>query len=258
MIIRFLGTHNEESSTTRLASMLIDEIIAVDAGSLVSELSFAEQEKIKAILLSHGHYDHIKAIPAYAFSNSHRLTKVFTTAKTASILTSHLLNGVVYPRFAEANSFLKRPVLDICRLEGLRTYEIEGYQVVAIPLNHPLETVGFSITSTTQRSVFYLTDTGPGLDRVWEQLHTAPQLLIIDTTYPNRLANLAREAGHLCPQMLATELSAFSRIKGYLPKVVIIHVSPKYEAEIAEEVSRVAQEIDTPIAIAREGDSITV
>ncbi|TES84305.1 MBL fold metallo-hydrolase, partial [Candidatus Aerophobetes bacterium] len=67
VIVRFLGTHNAESRNTRLVSFLIEDILAVDAGSLASELSFPEQEKIKAILLSHGHYDHIRGIPAFVF-----------------------------------------------------------------------------------------------------------------------------------------------------------------------------------------------
>ena len=99
MIIRFLGTHNAESKNTRLVSFLIDDVLAVDAGSLVSELTFPEQRKIQAILLSHGHYDHIRAVPAFAFNNSDRTTKVIATPKTLEILSSHLIDGVVYPEF---------------------------------------------------------------------------------------------------------------------------------------------------------------
>ena len=52
MMIRFLGTHNAESRSTGLVSLLIDDVLAVDAGSLVSELTFPEQKKIKAIRTS--------------------------------------------------------------------------------------------------------------------------------------------------------------------------------------------------------------
>ena len=77
MKIRFLGTHNAESKDTKLISFVIDDVLAVDAGSLASELTFSEQEKIKAILLSHGHYDHIRGVPSFAFNNPDHTTRVF-------------------------------------------------------------------------------------------------------------------------------------------------------------------------------------
>jgi len=101
VIVKFLGTHHAESRETRLVSLLIDDILAVDAGSLSSELSFSEQAKIKAILLSHEHYDHIKGVPSFIFTNLDRTTKVFATSKTLKILTSHLFDGEIYPKFTE-------------------------------------------------------------------------------------------------------------------------------------------------------------
>lgn len=256
MIIRFLGTHNEESRDSRLVSLLIDDILSVDAGSLVSELSFAEQEKIRAILLSHGHYDHIRAVPALAFNNYRRLTKVFATQPTLEILASHLVDGLIYPKFTEKNSFLEKPALKLCRLETFKSQNIEGYQVTAVPVNHPIETVGFDIVSPDKRQILYLTDTGPGLDKLWE--HVSPHLLIIDTTYPNRLEKVAWDAGHLCPKLLMTELVSFRRVSGYLPRVILIHMNPRLEAEIRDEVKKVSQDLGTSIEMAREGDRVVV
>ena len=131
-----------------------------------------------------------------------------------------------------------------------------GYTVTAVPLNHPIGTVGFEITSPDQKRLLYATDTGPGLHQVWE--NTSPQLLVIDTTYPDRLEKVAWDAGHLCPKLLLKELVDFRRIKGYLPRVALIHLSPKYEAEIRDEVQGMSAELGTPIEIATEGDRITI
>jgi ribonuclease BN (tRNA processing enzyme) len=256
VIIRFLGTHNEESRDTRLPSLLIDDILAVDAGSLVSELSFAEQEKIRTILLSHGHYDHIRAIPAFVFNNYHRLTKVFATQQTLEILASHLVDGLIYPKFTEKNSFLEKPALKLCRLETFRPQDIEGYQVTAVPANHPIETVGFDITSPDGKRILYLTDTGPGLDKLWGQV--SPQLLIVDTTYPNRMEKVAWDAGHLCPKLLMKELVGFRQASGYLPRVILIHLNPRLEGEIRDEVKEVSQGLGISIEIAKEGDRVVI
>lgn len=256
MNIRFLGTHNEESRDTRLVSVLIDGVLAVDAGSLVSELSFPEQEKIRAILLSHGHYDHIRAIPAFAFNNSHKTTKVFATEYTLEILTSHLVDGLIYPKFTERTAFLERPALEFCPLETFSPQDIEGYRVTAVPLKHPVETVGFEIASQDGKTVLYITDTGPGLNTLWE--HLSPDLFIVDTTYPNRLENVALDAGHLCPQMLLKELLDFRQVKRYLPRVVVIHWSPRLRDEIMVDLGKVADELDISIEMANEGDSIVI
>lgn len=254
MIIRFLGTHNAESKNTRLVSLLIDDLLAVDAGSLVSELTLAEQKKINTILLSHGHYDHIRAVPAFAFNNSDRTTNVIATRKTLEILSSHLIDGVVYPEFTSESSFLRKATLRLVPVELLERQRIEGYEVMAVPVRHNLDGVGFEITSGDGKALFYTGDTGPGLSSVWSRI--SPQLVITDLTWPNNLANAAKDAGHLCPQMLREELIEFRRIKGYLPKVVAIHMSPQHEPEIEGEVREVAKSLGISIDIAHEREEL--
>jgi len=254
MIIRFLGTHNAESKNTRLVSFLIDNVLAVDAGSLVSELTFPEQRKIKAILLSHGHYDHIRAVPAFAFDNSDRTTKVIATPQTLDLLSSHLIDGVVYPEFTSEASFLQKATIKLVPLEPFKRQNIEGYEVMAVPVRHPLDGVGFEITSGDGKTVFYTGDTGPGLSSIWNTI--SPQLIVADLTWPNSLANAAKDAGHLCPEMLKEELIELRRIKGYLPKVVVIHMSPQHEPEIEREVTEVAKLLGTSIDIAHEGEEL--
>jgi ribonuclease BN (tRNA processing enzyme) len=254
MIIRFLGTHNAESRNTRLVSLLIDGVLAVDAGSLASELTFPEQRKVTAILLSHGHYDHIRAVPAFAFNNSDRATKIVGSPKTLEILSSHLIDGVVYPEFTNEASFLRKATIKLVPLEPLKRQDIEGYQVMAVPVPHPLDAVGFEITSGDGKTLFYTGDTGAGLSSIWSNV--SPQLIIAEVTWPNRLAAAARDAAHLCPEIFKEELLELRRAKGDLPKVVVIHMSPQHETEITREVGEVAELLGISIGIPHEGDEL--
>lgn len=257
MIIRFLGAHNAESRDTKLVSFVIDDILAVDAGSLASELTFSEQRKIKAILLSHGHYDHIRGVPAFAFNNPDHTTRVFAPSHTLKILSSHLVDGVIYPKFTKKIPFfLEKPSLKFVALEPFNTVNIEGYQVLALPVNHTIYAVGFEITSKDGKKVFYTGDAGSGLSALWE--HISPNLIIVDVTFPNRLENRAINSAHLCPKLLKKELIEFRRVKKYFPQIILIHLSPKLEEEIKEEMKEVARELKLNVSIACEGEKIIV
>lgn len=256
MIIRFLGTHNSASKSTGLVSFLIDEVLAVDAGSLASELTFAEQMKVKAILLSHGHYDHIRDIPAFAFNNADQLIKIFAIRETLQILSYHLIDGIVYPEFTSDDSFVKKATLQLVTMVPFEPQNVEGYQVTAIPVKHPVNGVGFDILSRDGKRIFYTGDTGPGLSAVWEK--TSPQLLIADVCQPNSMACAASDAGHQCPEMLEKELIEFNRINGYFPEVVIIHLNPHSETQISEETGEVARALNVSIRIAHENETITL
>jgi len=253
--IRFLGTHNTESKESKLVTFLIDNVLAVEAGGLTSGLTCAEQEKIRAILLSHGHYDHIKDLPAFAFGNSSRKTDVFGTRETLQIFSSHLADGLIYPEFSNDNSFIGETVLNLCPVEPHQAFSINSYQVLPIAMHHTIDAVGFEIANGSKR-IFYTGDTGSGFAGIWK--YVSPQLIIADLTLPNRLRDVALKAGHLCPEMLKDELVEFRQIKEYLPRVIAVHMTPRYEPEIKENIKVISEELQLSISLAAEGDEIIV
>jgi len=125
-----------------------------------------------------------------------------------------------------------------------------------VPVPHPLDGVGFEITSGDGKTLFYTGDTGPGLSSAWSNI--SPQLIIAEVTWPDRLANMARDAAHLCPEMFKEELLELRRLKGYLPKVVAIHMSPQHETEIRREVREVAKLLGISIDIPQEGEELVL
>ena len=250
MKIKILGAHSFESKDTRLSSILIDDIMAVDAGGLTSSLTFAEQERVEFILLTHGHYDHIRDVPAIALKNYHRTIDIYATESTLDVLTTHLINGTVYPKFTEWPSS-ESPALRLNSLEPYKSQTIGAYNVLAVPVRHAVPAVGYQITDSQGRSIFFSGDTGPGLLSCWE--HIAPQLLIMDMHFSNKSADIAPKPGHLCPSLLGEELVSFRQIKGYLPRVVLTHLNPGVEDEIRVEAAQLARELGADINLAYEG-----
>ncbi len=251
MNIQVLGAHNCESQNSKFISLLIDDVLAIDAGGLTSSLSLTAQQKIKAILLTHHHYDHIRDIPAIAMNLFLQgvTTSIYATQSVYDALTTYLLNGKLYPNFLEQPP--ENPTVKFTIIKPHQTKQIEGYSILAVPVNHTDPTVGYQVTSPDGKTVFYTSDTGPGLTNCWE--YVSPQLLIIEVTAPNRYEEWARESGHLTPSLLKQELTDFQEIRGYLPRVITVHMNPGLEKEIEAEIAAVARALNNPITLAYEG-----
>jgi len=251
MNIQVLGAHNCESQNSRFISLLIDDILVIDAGGLTSSLSFAAQQKIKAILLTHQHYDHIRDVPAIAmnFYLCGATINIYSTQPVYNALTTYLLDGKLYPKFLEQPQ--ENPTIKFSLIEPYKIEQIEGYSVLAVKVNHAVPTVGYQITSPVGKILFYTGDTGPGLAGCWENV--SPQLLITEVTATNKYEEFAKESGHLTPSLLRQELTSFQGIKGYLPQVVVVHMNPELEREIETEIAAVAQALNNSITLAYEG-----
>jgi ribonuclease BN (tRNA processing enzyme) len=256
MNIRILGAHNIESKTSRCTSFVVDDVLAVDAGALTSGLSFAEQQQLKAVLLTHQHYDHIGDIPALAmnFSLHEKTIAIYSTPPVFEALSAHLLNDVLYPDFTKKPP--QKPTILFKTIEAGRTETIAGYKVLPVPVNHAVPTVGYQITSPDGKKVFITSDTGPGLADVWKQ--TSPDLLITELTLLNKDEGFAHQSGHLTPALLKQELVSFHSVKGYLPRIVLTHINPLEEKAIKAETAVVEKMLNTKISFGYEGMRIKI
>jgi ribonuclease BN (tRNA processing enzyme) len=251
MNIRFLGAHNCESQNSKLVSLLVDDVLAIDAGALTSSLSFEEQQKIKAILLTHHHYDHIRDIPAIAMNLFLRQAtiNVYSIPPVYDALVTHLLNGELYSDFLRQPE--PNPTVRFTVIESDKPLQIEGYTVLAVPVKHTIPTVGYQVASADGKTMFYTSDTGPGLADCWRRV--SPQLLITEVTASDKYADWAASSGHLAPSLLKQELASFREVNGYLPQVVVVHMSPHLEKGIEAEIAAVSKALGCSITLAYEG-----
>jgi phosphoribosyl 1,2-cyclic phosphodiesterase len=256
--IQILGAHLAEVKGARLTSILIDSSLVIDAGGLTSALSLPEQKNIETILLTHHHFDHTRDLVTLAANAGYywrRQLVVYAPRYTLDVITGGLLSSKLYTNFLEYPSKEKPTVI----LEAIEPYgrkNIAGYEVLAVPVKHSAPTVGYQVTSSDGKSLFYTGDTTVGVSDCWQ--HTSPQLLITEVAGPNKYADWLKKAGHLCAEFLKEELIQFRGLKGYLPRVIIIHIGNPYEQEIKEEVAQVAQELEADISLGYEDMKITL
>ena len=167
MKISFLGAHNTESRDTKPVSLLVDAILALDCGGLTSSLSFSEQLELRAVLLSHQHYDHIKDIPLLGmnlFLNNASID-VYSITSVYEKIKDYLLNEDLYPRFmdeAEGGATIRFHVV-----KPYQKFKIDDYSILPLPVTHSVPAVGYQITSADGKTFFYAGDTGPGLADCW-------------------------------------------------------------------------------------------
>ena len=258
MEIQILGAHQFESKGARLTSLLIDGTLVIDAGGLTSALSVPEQEKIKTVLLTHHHFDHTRDLVTLAANAGYYWRGqlvVYALRYTLDIITNCLLDGKMYANFLEYPS-KEKPTVILEAIEPYNKKPIAGYDILAVPVKHSVPAVGYQITSSDGKSLFYTGDTTVGISDQWQ--HIFPQLLITEVAGPNKYGDWLKKAGHLSAGLLKEELIQFRQLKGYLPRVIVIHIGNPFEQEIKEEVARVAQELETDISLGYEDMKITL
>ena len=258
MKVQILGSHLAELKGARLTSLLIDGVLAVDAGGLTSALSLTQQKKIKTVLLTHHHFDHTRDLVTLAANAGYygrRQITVYALRYTLDVVTTCLLDGKIYANFLEYPS-KEKPTVVLETIEPYGRKTVAGYDVLAVPVKYSVPAVGYQITSSDGKSLFYTGDTSVGVSDCWQ--HISPQVLITEVAGPNQYGDWLKKAGHLCARFLREELIQFRRLKGYLPRVIIVHIGNPYEEEIREEVAQVARELKADIGLGHEGMKVSL
>ena len=136
--------------------------------------------------------------------------------------------------------------------------DVAGYSVLPLTVDHRgVPTTAFEITDAAGMAVFYTADTGPGLTEIWKKIGT-PKLIISEVTLDNARAEAAPRQGHLTPGLLKKELISFKELKGYLPRVIVVHMNPELETTIRKEVAEVAKELNASIEPGYEGMKVEI
>lgn len=217
-----------------LTSCLLNDTVVIDAGSIGFWRSPADQARIRHVLITHTHMDHIASLPVFvenAYEGKSQGVTIHASTPVLESLQHDLFNNRIWPDFV-ALSQEKSPFLHLEPLNPGDTVELEGLQIRAVSMNHVVPTSGF-LVSDANATVAFLSDTGP-TESVWEQLKECNNLkaVFIETTFPDSMTRLAEISLHLTPTMLRDELKKLVQPT----RIIVLHLKARYQEKVTEEL----------------------
>lgn len=224
------------TSEQRLTCFLIDECVAVDAGSIALALSAEQRESVRDILVTHPHMDHIASLPIFIddlYPTLKSPIRIYATQEVIDLLERDIFNWNVYPRFSELkNDF--GPVVEYVPIATGQEFRVAHLTVTAVSVNHIVPTVGL-VVSDGRSTVAFSSDTSE-TEEFWELINRVPRVnaILIEASFPNSMAKLAEVSRHFTPASLHHELRKLNH-NGL--DILAVHIKPAYRQTIIDELN---------------------
>jgi ribonuclease BN (tRNA processing enzyme) len=234
MKIEVLGSYGGESDFCRMTCLLVEDAVALDAGSLSNALTVERQQQVQSIILSHSHMDHTTCLPFFienVFGKLRDAVDIYASPETVYAVRKHLFNNDVWPDFTRIPNHLL-PALRFHELADEVPVEINGVRFTPIPVNHLVPTYGYLIEKGDS-ALLWSSDTGP-TKRLWEIANQTKNLsqTWLEVSFDNSLQPIADLSKHLTPQTMATEIQ---QLKRRMP-ILLHHLKPTCISRIEENV----------------------
>jgi cAMP phosphodiesterase len=226
--IRVLGAYGGAMPGCAPCGFLIDDAVLLEAGTAASALDLEEQQRIRHVLVSHIHLEHVQAL-AYLADNlftpeGREPVTLVSLPEVIEDLRRYFFNDRIWPDFTRLPS-PERPVFTFRPLTEGEPARVGDLEVRAFAVDHSVASVGFLIRSDST-SFVYSGDTHH-TETLWSAAKADPHLkaAFIEASFPEELAALAELTGHLSPRQFAIEFDKLGRPD--LP-VYAYHMKPRY------------------------------
>jgi ribonuclease BN (tRNA processing enzyme) len=224
-----------QHSNLHLTTYIVNERLAIDAGSLGLWDPVEQQAKIRNVLISHSHLDHLASLPLFVdnvCTSTGDPVAVHGSAAVLESLRCDVFNWRLWPDFIgmtpEIGAFLKLAP----PLQSGVAVEIDGLRITPVDVNHTIPTHGFIIEDESS-AIVIVSDSGP-TDRIWELANRTPNLqaVFIETSFPNEMADIAELSRHLTPMTLAGELAKLKQPA----RIIGMHIKPRFRGQVEQEL----------------------
>jgi ribonuclease BN (tRNA processing enzyme) len=240
MRVRVLGCSGAIAKDCRTTSFLVDGDVLVDAGTGVGDLSLDEMRRIRHVVLTHSHLDHVAALPLMVDSIASQLNEpihVHALPGTLAALKTHIFNNVIWPDFSRIPS-PQAPFVAFHEVQVGQVLELQGKTIEVLPAVHTVPACGYAVSAGKGSWIFTGdTERNPAFWRRVNQLEV--EALVIETAFSNREKELAKRSLHLSPQALAEELDCIDKSRHF--PIYITHTKPAETELIMAEIQRFDQ-----------------
>jgi len=219
----------------RLTCFLIDDCVAIDAGSIAIALSAEQRSNVRDIVVTHPHMDHIASLPIFIddlYPTLRQPMRIHATREVIGLLERDVFNWNVYPRFSDLkNDF--GPVMEYIPIPENGKFSVAHLNVVAVPVNHIVPTVGL-LVSDGKSSVAFSSDTAE-TDAFWKVVNDTKHLdaLLIEASFPDEMAQLAEVSRHFTPSAPGKELKKLTH-NGM--DILAVHLKPTHRDTIIRQL----------------------
>ena len=219
---------------------VVNDSIAIDAGTIGLLWPIQRQLRIRHVFLSHSHMDHVATLPLFldnVYDPGPDCPTVYACPKTEDCLRRDVFNDRLWPDFIRLSAE-ESPFLKLHTLQPEVPVELPDLTVTPVSLNHIVPTMGFILNDSTT-TVAIVFDTSP-TERIWELLADVPNLraVFLEASFPNSHRWLAEKSGHLCPDLFEHELQKLAPSV----KVIACHLKPRFFDEITAELTAVGRD----------------
>jgi ribonuclease BN (tRNA processing enzyme) len=250
--IRVLGAYGGSTPDHRQTSFLIDDSVALDAGALTDSLTLVEQARVRAILVTHSHMDHVASLPFLVenvFGRAEGPIEIVAPVEVVNSLQTHLFNNDLWPDFTRIPNHLL-PTVSFRVVEVGSPFRVNGLTVTAVPVHHVVPTTGY-LVGDAGSTVVFSGDTGP-TNGIWEAAHRAANLkaIFVECSFPDSMRKIAEISKHFTPASLVEEMAKFP---AEVP-VYLYHMKPPTLAALVKEVEALG---DPRIRLLADGDTLS-
>lgn len=233
-VIVVASSPEEPEGKQYLNSFIIENRLAVDAGSLGLHRSPEEQLAVRHVFLTHSHADHIGSLPVFIENTSYQRqgpVSILGSRATIEALRQHVFNDQIWPDLSRLNTADRR-LIDLEILEPEQPVEVDGLLITPVAVNHTVPTFGYIIEDGSGAVVFG-GDSGP-TDRIWELARRTAHLraAFIECTFPAAMSALALRTGHLTPLQLSGEMQKLTPGTA----VIAVHMRAAFHETIRDEL----------------------